>query len=38
MIVVDDLSRGDEPVIEPEKLEASPRDTETEEAGRGEAK
>jgi small subunit ribosomal protein S6 len=38
MIVVDDLSRGDEPVIEPEKLEARPRETETEEAGRGEAK
>lgn len=38
MIVVDELSKGDEPRVELDKLEARPRETETEEVGRGESK
>ena len=38
MIVVDDLATGDEQKVELNKLEARPRETETEEAGRGETK
>jgi len=38
MIVVDELSAGDEPKVEPDKLEAKPKEREAEEVYRGEGR